>query len=84
MYHQVVHSNVKCRTGTYNWCFTCNLSNGLELHGGEGMAEGSLGVFEVVRVDVAHPDVFWLPVLLPQGRGQGVDVNQEGLKCLSR
>ena len=48
------------------------------------MAEGSLGVFEVVRVDVAHPDVFWLPVLLPQGRGQRVDVHQEGLKCLSR
>ena len=43
------------------------------------MAEGSLGVFEVVRVDVAHPDMSWLH-LLGQRLGPGVDINQEGLE----
>ena len=43
------------------------------------MAEGTLGVFEVVRVDVAHPDMSWLH-LLGQRLGPGVDINQEGLE----
>ena len=57
---------------------TCNLSNGLELHVGDGIVEGAAGLSEVVRVDVAHPDMSWLHLLGERPR-PSVDIDQEGL-----
>ena len=57
---------------------TCNLSNGLELHVSDGIVEGAAGLSEVVRVDVAHPDMSRLH-LLGQRAGSSVDIDQEGL-----
>ena len=57
---------------------TGNLSNGLELHVSDGIVEGTAGLSEVVRVDVAHPDVSWLHLLGQRDR-PGINIDQEGL-----
>ena len=57
---------------------TGNFPNGLELHVGDGIVEGAAGLSEVVRVDVAHPDMSWLHLLGERPR-PSVDIDQEGL-----
>ena len=51
------------RPRTYQTILTCNFSNRLELDVGDGIVEGAAGLSEVVRVDVAHPDMSWLQLL---------------------
>ena len=73
----VLHIEVD-QSATNQTILTCNLSNGLELHVSDGIVEGAAGLSEVVRVDVAHPDMSRLH-LLGQRPGSSVDIDQEGL-----
>ena len=60
MGHQVLdwreRENEK-HNGIENSVLTGNFPNGLELHVGDGIVEGAAGLPQVVRVDVAHPDM---------------------------
>ena len=58
---------------------TCQLSNGLKLHGGDGSAETANGLLEVVRVDVAHANMGGRVRVILLWTAS-VDVNKEGLQ----